>query len=51
MPLAKLIHDTAYAVVEALGLERREVVVRGLTTRWQRVTLVMHPAERSLQSK
>jgi hypothetical protein len=51
MPLAKLIRDTAHAVVEALGLEQKEVVVEGLATRWQRGTLVMQPAERSLQPK
>ena len=51
MRLAKLIRDTAHAVVEALGLEQRDVLVEGLATRWQRGTLVMQPAERSLQSK
>jgi hypothetical protein len=51
MPLANLIRDTAHAVVEALGLEQKEVLVEGLATRWQRGTLIMQPAERSLQSK
>jgi hypothetical protein len=51
MPLANLIRDTAHAVVEALGLEQAEVHVEGLATRWQSGTLVMQPAERSLQSK
>jgi hypothetical protein len=46
MPLANLIHDTAPAVVEALGLEEREVHVEGLATRWYRGTLVMQPATR-----
>jgi hypothetical protein len=41
MPLAKLIRDTAHAVVEALGLEQKDVVVEGLATRWQRGTLVI----------
>ena len=40
MPLAKLISDTAHAVVEALGLEQGDVVVEGLVTRRQRRTLV-----------
>lgn len=53
MPLAKLIHDTAHAVVEALGLEPKEkdALVEGLATRWQSGTLVMQPADSSLQSK
>ena len=29
MPLANLIHDTAHAVVEALGLEQKDVLVEG----------------------
>jgi len=51
MPLAKLIRDTAHAVVEALGLEQKDVLVEGLATRWQRGTLVMQPADSSLQPK
>jgi hypothetical protein len=51
MPLAKLIRDTAHAVVEALGLEQMDELVEGLATRWQRGMLVMQPAESSLQSK
>src|SRR6266481_2193654 len=51
MPLANLIRDTAHAVVEALGLEQKDVVVEGLANRWQRGTVVMQPAERSLQPK
>jgi hypothetical protein len=48
MPLAKLIRDTAHAVVEALGLEQKDAVVDGLATRWQRGTLVMQPADNQL---
>src|SRR5260370_7022151 len=48
MPLANLIRDTAHAVVEALGLEQKDVLVEGLATRWQRGTLVMQPADSSL---
>jgi len=51
MPLAKLIADTARAVVEALGLEPKNALVEGLATRWQRGTLVMQPAGGSLHSK
>ncbi len=51
MPLSKLIRDTAHAVVEALGLEQREVHVEGLATRWQRGTLVIPPADSSFSRK
>ena len=51
MPLANLIRDTAHAVVEALGLEEKDVVVEGLATRWHRGTLVMQSADTSLQPK
>ena len=51
IPLANLICDTAHAVVEALGLEQKDILVEGLATRWQRGTLVMQPAESSLQPK
>jgi hypothetical protein len=53
VPLAKLIHDTTHAVVEALGLEPKEkdALVEGLATRWQSGTLVMQPADSSLQPK
>src|SRR5439155_13862646 len=51
LALANLVRDTAHAVVGALGLEQQGVLVEGLATRWQRGTLVMQPAERSLQRK
>jgi hypothetical protein len=51
IPLANLIRDTAHAVVEALGLEKKDVVVEGLANRWQRGTLVMQSADTSLQPK
>src|SRR5437868_10624358 len=50
-PLANLIRDTAHAVVEALALEQKDVLVEGLATRWQRGTLVMQSADSSLQPK
>ena len=46
VPVA-LTSDTAHAVVEALGLEQKNVLVEGLALRWQRGTLVMQSAERS----
>ena len=51
VPLANLIRDTAHAVVEALGLEQTDAVVEGLATRWQRGSLVLQPADSSLQPK
>lgn len=51
MPLAKLIRDTAHAVVEGLGLEPHDALVEGLATRWQKGTLFMQPADSSLQPK
>jgi hypothetical protein len=51
MPLAKLIRDTAQAVVEGLGLEQKDVLVEDLATRWQKGTLIMQPSDSSLQSK
>ena len=51
MPLANLIRDTAQAVVESLGLEPQDALVEGLATRWQGGTLVMQPADSSLQPK
>ncbi len=51
MPVASLIRETAHAIVEALGLEQKDVVVEGLGNRWQNGTLVLQPAETSLQPK
>jgi len=51
MPLANLIRDTAHAMVEALGLEQKDVLVEGLAARWQKGTLFMQPADSSLQPK
>jgi hypothetical protein len=51
IPLANLIRETAQATVEALGLEKKDVVVEGLANRWQNGTLLMQPADASLQPK
>jgi hypothetical protein len=51
VPLANLIRETAQATVEALGLEKKDVVVEGLANRWQNGTLLMQPADASLQPK
>ncbi len=51
MPLTNLIRDTALAVVEALGLEQKDATVEGLASRWERGSLVLQPADTSLQPK
>lgn len=51
IPLASLIRETAHATVDALGLEKKDVLVEGLANRWQNGTLVMQPADSSLQPK
>jgi len=51
VPLASFIRDTAHAVVDALGIEKKDVIVEGLANRWQQGTLVMQSADTSLQSK
>ena len=51
VPLASLIRETAHATVEALGLEKKDVVVEGLASRWQNGTVIMQPSDSSLQAK
>jgi len=51
MPLAQLLRESANATVEALGLEKKDVLVEGLANRWQRGTLVLKSADESLQPK
>jgi hypothetical protein len=51
MPLSLLLRETAQAVVDALGLEPPEQLVEGLGARWQSGTLVLQPADASLQPK
>ncbi len=51
VPLANIIRDTAEAVIEALGIEKKDVVVEGLANRWQRGTLVLQSADTSVQPK
>src|SRR5205085_11911232 len=45
MPLSNLIRETTQAVVDALGLEQKDVVVEGLANRWQSGTLVVRSGE------
>ena len=46
-----MIRETAQSVVEALGLEKKDDIVEGLATRWQRGNLILQSADTSLQSK
>ena len=51
VPLSALIRETAQAMIDGLGLRKSDEVVEGLATRWQRGTLVLQPADASLQAK
>jgi hypothetical protein len=51
VPLSNLIRETAHVIVEALGLEKDDTIVQGIANRWQRGTLVLRPADASVQSK
>ena len=51
VPLASLIRQTAEAVVDSLGLEKGDTIVEGLANRWQAGTLLLQPADASLQPK
>jgi len=51
VPLTNLIRETAHATVDALGLEKKDVVVEGLANRWQNGTLSLQPSDTSIQSK
>ena len=51
VPLSNFIRETAHAVVEALGLEKDETIVQGIANRWQSGTLVLRPADASVQAK
>src|ERR1700760_2002533 len=51
VPLSNFIRETAQVVVEALGLTKDDTIVKGLGNRWQNGTLVLRPADASVQSK
>jgi hypothetical protein len=51
VPLSALISETVAAMVQQLGLERDNSVVEQLAARWQKGTLVLRPADQTLQSK
>lgn len=51
IPLNRFIRRTVDAVVDSLGLERPESVVKLLGSRWNGGRMVIHPADPSLQTK
>ena len=51
VPLGALISETVAAMVHELGLERDDTLVAKLAARWSKGTLVMKPADASVQSK
>ncbi len=51
VPLSSFIRETAHVIVEALGLEKDDTIVQGIANRWQRGTLVLRPADASVQAK
>src|SRR6184192_4520203 len=51
VPLSSFIRETAHVIVEALGLEKDDTIVQGIANRWQKGTLVLRPADASVQSK
>lgn len=51
IPLSNLIAETVGAIVDKLDLKQDDAVVEQLGTRWQKGTLVLKPADASLQAK
>jgi hypothetical protein len=51
LQMRNFIRETAHAVVEALGLEKDETIVQGIANRWENGTLVLRPADASVQAK
>jgi hypothetical protein len=51
IPLAQLIDRTVSALADRLGFEKPDAVVEELGTKWQRGTMVLRPADPTLQVK
>jgi hypothetical protein len=51
VPLTSLIREIAQTVVDALGFEKPDQLVEALANRWQKGTLMLQPADSSLQPK
>jgi hypothetical protein len=51
LPLAQFIGQTVEATIARLGLEKPDTVVEHLGPRWHNGKMVLHPADRTLQTK
>jgi hypothetical protein len=51
VPLTQLVQQTVDATLSKLGLEKPDSVVQSLGARWHNGQMVLHPADRTLQSK
>ena len=51
IPLKQFIENVVASAIEGLGLEKTDVNVEQLGTRWHNGKVVMHPADLSLQPK
>ena len=51
MPLNQFIREVVNSVIANLGLARPDEVVEQLGTRWHKGTIVLQPADRTLQAK
>ena len=51
LPLRGLIEQVVARVISELGLEKEDAEAQNLAVRWQGGKIVMHPADRTLQTK
>lgn len=51
VPLDQLIRETAQAVIDSLGLEKRDTIAEGIGSRWNGGKLTLQPNDPSLQAK
>jgi hypothetical protein len=51
VPLAQFVQQTVQTAIQKLGLERPDLVVEQLGTRWHGGKAVLHPADPTLSSK
>ena len=51
MPLKQFVNETVEAAIARLGLEKPDSVVDQLGVRWHNGKLVLHPSDRTLQTK
>lgn len=51
VPLREFVRDVVAQAAQEMGLERPDTVIEELGSRWHKGTLVLQPADRSLQAK